>query len=106
MSRKTNILLVISLALLLAVVVITSGASAQGQTLFINEILVGNASTTLDTDYYNYSSWIEIYNGGNSAIDLKNYSLAYWDDGAPDPIAWKVPVSVSIPAKGYVIFWA
>ncbi|MCZ2115144.1 MAG: CotH kinase family protein, partial [Anaerolineae bacterium] len=82
------------------------GAYAQGQTLFINEILVGNASTTFDTDYSNYSSWIEIYNGGNSSIDLKNYSLAYWDDGAPDPIAWKVPVSVSIPAKGYVIFWA
>src|SRR5690606_30720773 len=74
--------------------------------LYINEILVGNASTNLDTDYYNYSAWIEIYNAGNTAVDLKNYSLAYLDNGAASPIIWKIPVNVSVPAKGQVILWA
>ncbi|MCZ2115142.1 MAG: CotH kinase family protein, partial [Anaerolineae bacterium] len=106
MSRRITILFVALLSLVFALVAIIPGTSAQGQTLFINEILVGNASTTLDTDYYNYSAWIEIYNAGNSAVDLKNYSLAYWDDGAPDPIIWKIPVSVSLGARKHVIFWA
>jgi len=74
--------------------------------LFINEILVGNASTTLDTDYYNYSSWIEIYNAGNAPIDLKGYTLAYWDNGEETPILWAIPAGTTIAAGGYALFWA
>jgi len=105
-SRKLFVPFVVLFAFILALTAITPGTSAQGQTLFINEILVGNASTTLDTDYYNYSGWIEIYNAGSSSVNLKNYALAYWDYEADSPIVWKVPVAVSVPAKGTVIFWA
>lgn len=104
MARR--IFVYLSLPLLIIFMMLgASSADAQTQILYINEILVGNASTTMDTDYTNYSSWIEIYNGGASDIDLKNYSLAYLDKGADAPITWEVPVSVSVPAQGRVIFW-
>jgi hypothetical protein len=82
------------------------GAAAQTADLFINEILPGNASTNLDPDYYNYSSWIEIYNGGSSTVDLAGYSLAYFDYKADTAITWQVPGAIVIPAKGWGLLWA
>jgi hypothetical protein len=106
MSSKKPVVFLAGL-FLIALILLSSipQASAQSSTLFINEILVGNASTNLDTDYYNYSSWIEIYNAGASAVDLKNYSLSYLDFEAPAPVVWKIPVTVSVPANGYVLLW-
>jgi hypothetical protein len=95
-------------ALLLNLVLLASvrGLSAEQSGLFINEILAGNASTNLDTDFYEYSSWIEIYNGGSSAVDLRNYALSYVDYKADEAIVWKIRSSVSVPAGGQVLFWA
>lgn len=106
MSKQRIGLLIGVFLSILTLVAVTPGTFAQSSNLFINEILVGNASTTLDTDYYNYSSWIEIYNAGTSAVDLKNYSLSYLEYNATTPVVWKIPVTVSVPAKGYVLLWA
>jgi hypothetical protein len=78
----------------------------QAPPLTINEILVGNAATNLDPDFYEYASWIEIYNNGSAAVDLQDYSLSYVDHGTETAVIWKVPSSVSVPAKGTVLFWA
>ncbi len=97
-------------ALLLLLLLLTGGGapgvSAQLPGLIINEILPGNASTNLDPDYANYSAWIEIYNAGSSAVDLKDYTLSYWDYKADTPIIWTIPAPLSIPAKGHMLFWA
>jgi hypothetical protein len=106
MSRKP-VAFIIGLVLLVLVLAGNApGIAAQTTTLHINEILVGNASTNLDPDLFNYGSWIEIYNAGSSAVDLRNYSLAYLDFGATTPLVWKVSTSVSVPAGGYVLLWA
>jgi hypothetical protein len=106
MFRKALIsfvgLLLFALLPLLAVPRIFS----QAPQLTINEILPGNASTNLDPDFYEYASWIEIYNNGAASVDLKDYSLSYVDYGEDTAIVWKVPDPLSIPAKGRVLFWA
>jgi hypothetical protein len=94
--------------LLLALVILLrgpAGLAAQTPDLFINEILVGNATTNLDTDYYEYSSWIEIYNGRATSVDLKGYALAYVEEDAA-PLEWKVSSSLTVPANGRVLLWA
>ena len=80
--------------------------AAQSSQLFINEIMPGNGSTTLDTDFYNYSAWIEIYNDGASSVDLKDYTLSYQEYNIGAPFVWTVPQTLNVPAKGSVIIWA
>jgi hypothetical protein len=106
MYRKPVGLLIGLFLLILTLTAVAPNTSAQSSTLYINEVLVGNASTNIDTDYYNYSSWIEIYNDGTSAIDLKNYSLSYLEYEATTPVVWKIPATIIVPAKGYVLLWA
>ncbi len=105
MSKKPLVSVVGLLLVILTLVSTTPGASAQSSTLFINEILVGNASTTLDTDFYNYSSWVEIYNAGASAVNLQGYSLSYQEFEIATPFTWKIPVSLSVPPNGHVLLW-
>jgi hypothetical protein len=68
----------------------------------INEFCAGNGDIIFDTDYYQYPPWIELFNGGNSAIDVSGY---YLSDKSTDALAWKIPGGTSIPAKGYLIIW-
>ncbi len=106
MFRKGFVLLVgLFLFVVLSLAAFTPNASAQSSALYINEILVGNASTTMDTDYYNYSSWIEIYNAGPTAIELEDYSLSYQEFEIPAALTWKIPGSISVPPNGYALLW-
>lgn len=67
----------------------------------INEICIGNGSTI--TNFPNeYEDWIELYNGGSSAVNLNGYSIS---DNILLPKKWVFP-NVSIPAKGYLMIWA
>ncbi|MFN2163022.1 MAG: chitobiase/beta-hexosaminidase C-terminal domain-containing protein, partial [Candidatus Promineifilaceae bacterium] len=93
---------------LIALLPLSAVSRTLGQTpqLTINEILPGNAAANLDPDFYEYASWIEIYNNGASAVDLQDYSLSYMDYGAEAAVIWKVPNTLSIPAQGHVLFWA
>jgi len=74
---------------------------AFGQ-LYINEFMASNSSTINDPDYNNDADWIELYNDGNTAIDLSGF---YLTDNLKQPDKWKIG-KVSIAAKGYVLFWA
>ena len=92
--------------LLLALVILLrgpGGIAAQTPDLFINEILVGNATTNIETDFYEYASWIEIYNGRATSVDLKEYSLSYDEDGFV--LDWTVPGTVNVPAGGRVLLY-
>ena len=69
--------------------------------LKINEIMPKNVSAVMD-ETYNYSMWAEIYNAGTSAVSLYNY---YFSDDITNLKKWRQPVSKTINAKGYSVFW-
>jgi hypothetical protein len=70
--------------------------------VYINEFMASNTSTIQDPDYKQSADWIELYNNGTSAINLNGYFLS---DNLKTPNKWAIS-KVTIPAKGYVIFWA
>ncbi len=106
MSRRPIVLSSSLFVLLLILVLSVPQTAAQTPLLFINEIMPGNASTTLETDFYNYAGWIEIYNDGASSVDLQDYTLKYKEAKIDDPFEWTVPKTLTVPAKGSVIIWA
>ncbi len=70
--------------------------------LTINEFMASNSSGIQDPDYNESADWIELYNDGTSAINLNGYFLS---DNLKTPNKWAIS-NVTIPAKGFVIFWA
>ncbi|MEC7987077.1 MAG: lamin tail domain-containing protein [Myxococcota bacterium] len=62
--------------------------------VFINEVLAKSDVT---------ADWIELYNGGDTAIDLSGYAL--YDGDAADE-AWVIPDATEIAAGGFLIVWA
>jgi hypothetical protein len=69
----------------------------------INEFMASNSSVITDPDNNNYSDWIELYNKGNSAVNLKGYFLT---DNISRPDKYQIPVDAEIPAHGFLIIWA
>ena len=65
--------------------------------LIINEIMSSNKGTYADVDGNQYD-WVELYNGNNYDINLKNYGLS--DDKSK--IKWVFP-EIIIKAKEYLI---
>ncbi len=70
--------------------------------LFINEVLAANASVNYDPDFFNYGSWIEIYNSGGTAVNLTGFSIS---DNKAKPDKWAIS-SATISAGGFLIIWA
>jgi hypothetical protein len=75
--------------------------------LYINEFMASNdaAFPGLLNDY---ADWIEIYNAGNEDIMLGGYFMS---DDLADTSSWceipsTYPDSVTVPAGGYIIFYA
>ena len=69
--------------------------------VYLNEIFASNASVNLDTKYYNFSGWVEIYNDGQASVNLGNY---YFSDDKNDKIKWKLPNN-SLNSKQFAVFW-
>lgn len=73
-------------------------------TVVINEILVSNASATLDPDFVNFGDWIELHNTTAASLAIRNYYLS--DDPAL-PLKWRIPSTTpAIPAGGFLRIWA
>ena len=71
-----------------------------GQQLFINEFMASNA-TILPS--HNTSDWIELYNDGDSDVNLNGY---YLTDNLSDTTKWQFTRSTIIKAKGFIILYA
>ena len=72
--------------------------------LYINEIMAQNDSTIADTDGNGgYADWIEIYNAGESSVDLGGM---YLTDNLKQPTKWRIPDGVAIDTGRYLLFWA
>jgi hypothetical protein len=66
--------------------------------LHITEVMSKNATTILD-DYGVASDWVEIYNGGKSAVNLQGYGLS---DNPGKLLKWTFP-SVTMPPGAYLM---
>jgi hypothetical protein len=79
----------------------TEEGGAYDADLKINEVMSKNAGAVLDASDGSYPDWIEIYNRGDKAVDLKGFKLG------DDKKEWSLPDGVgSIEPKGFLMFWA
>ena len=72
--------------------------------IYINEFLASNVSVDADiVDFDDYSDWLELYNDGDTGVDLGGY---YLTDDPDRPDRWRIPENTLIPAKGFLRLWA
>lgn len=71
--------------------------------VYINEFLTSNVATNYDPDNTGFVDWIELYNAGNSTLNIGGYFLS---DDSLNAQKWQIPAGISIPGHGYVLFWA
>ncbi len=69
--------------------------------LFINEFMASNGSILADKNG-DYDDWIELYNAGNTDVNL---SGMYLTDNFTISTKWKIPDTV-IAAGSFLLFWA
>lgn len=87
---------------LLIVLCLLASAFASSSQVLINEVCAANGDVVIDSDYYNFSGWIELYNSSAAAVNIGGY---YLSDESVNKNKWRVPTGTSIPAKGFIIFW-
>lgn len=97
---------VFALLLIACLALFASAGRAQEPPIVFSEILVGNAATTLDNDYTNFSGWIELRNNTGSNINLSKYTIASLRDGATTPDTFTIKTKLNLPAGGRLILWA
>ena len=84
----------------LLVATLLSG-SASAQTLKINEIMQSNVECIMDDIKEFPDSWVELYNSGDEAINLKDYKIS---NKNKEKKAWQLP-DKTVAAKGYAIIY-
>ncbi|MBO4866563.1 MAG: CotH kinase family protein [Ruminococcus sp.] len=75
-------------------------ASAASSSVTINEVCSKN--TTIAAPDGNFYDWVELYNSGNSAVDLSGWGLS---DKATKPFKFKIPNGTKIAAKSYLVIY-
>jgi hypothetical protein len=75
-------------------------AADRFDSVYLSEFLADN-QRGLPDDYGERSGWIEIHNGGNSAVNLEGWSLT---DTATNLTKWRFPRVALLPDKYLVVF--
>jgi len=75
--------------------------SVFAQTIAINEVMAWNVNGITDSDD-EHQDWIEIYNYGNAAVNLKGIALS---DDSQKPFKWVFP-DYNLKPKAYLLIWA
>lgn len=70
--------------------------------VLINEVCATNGDVRIDTDFGNFSPWLELYNPSTTS---KNVSGFFLSNDPAQPFKWQIPSNTSIPSKGYLIIW-
>ncbi len=70
--------------------------------VWINEVMQSNIDGIVDDRRDFPDSWIELYNDGEEDIDVRNWYVSETQDYNQ---GWKIPQSVIVPAKGFVILY-
>ena len=72
--------------------------------LYINEFMASNNTFLQDPqESSDYPDWIELYNGTDNILNIGNM---YLTDNPDSFTKWRIPEGVSIPANGYLLFYA
>jgi regulation of enolase protein 1 (concanavalin A-like superfamily) len=82
---------------------LASNAAAPGASVFINEWMASNGSTLADPADGKFEDWFELFNPGNSPVDLTGYTLS---DSVLNPSKFIIPPGTIVPARGYLLLWA
>ncbi len=91
------------LTLMLTIFLFFSISPLSGQ-VFINEFQASNKSIVPEIyDFSDFPDWIELYNSGNSPVNLDGYALT---DDIDDPTKYIFPNTATIPAHGFFRIWA
>lgn len=77
-------------------------AWAASTDIVINEIMADNLLTANDEAGEN-EDWIELYNRGNSSVDLSGYFIT---DNDWNLTKWEIPSGTVLQADQYLILWA
>ncbi len=89
------------LPFIIALIAFPLSSNAQ---VVINEFLASNTIVNVDEeDYYNYNDWIEIFNSGDTEIDISGYGLT---DDLNEPHKWTFPAGTSLAANDFLLIWA
>lgn len=78
----------------------TVNASMEYQ-LVINEIMANNRNSIKD-DEGDFEDWIEIYNKGDTAINLEGFGLS---KSSKQPFYWTFP-DITIEPQSFIVIWA
>ena len=70
--------------------------------IYINEFMADNDGVIQD-GAGDYDDWFELYNGGGTPLELGGM---YLTDDLTDPTQWQISAGTTIPAGGYLVFWA
>ncbi len=80
----------------------TLDPSAIASNVRINEFMAGNTHTIADDDGH-FSDWLELFNSGDSAVDIGRW---YLTDNPTRLTKWQIPRGVTMPGKSYLLIWA
>ena len=70
--------------------------------LIINEVMASNTGEVM-SPAINFDSWIEIYNPGDTDVNLSGMYLSV---DAGNPLAWKMPSNIGTVKKGgFKVIW-
>jgi hypothetical protein len=76
---------------------------AQGQSLFINEIVASNNNDQMD-EFFEYDDWLEIYNTGG-ILNLAGYFLSDDADSLDKYLIPNDPTLTTVLPNSHIVFW-
>ena len=85
----------------MAVLSMAAAIPAKAQ-ITINEVLASNGSINTDPDYGANADWIELYNAGQTDVNLSGWSVT---DNLDKPRKYTLPEGISIKSGGYLLIW-
>jgi hypothetical protein len=86
-----------------SMVLVVMVQTLSAQSVFINEYMASNAVTIQDPDYNDYADWIELYNAGETSVNLKGYSIT---DNLSQPKKFVFTADIVVPPHSFIIIWA
>ncbi|MBV7330691.1 lamin tail domain-containing protein [Chloroflexi bacterium TSY] len=76
----------------------------EAPVIYINEIMASNGTVLEDIDEPNeFPDWLELYNPGSQPVSLDGL---YLTDVLSKPTKYAITTGLSIPARGYLVFFA
>ena len=87
--------------IIISALLLTAGTCSANAQLIINELMQSNVECYMDDIKEFPDSWVELYNSGNEAVNLKDYKIS---NKNKEKKAWQLP-DKTIVSKGYVIIY-